>query len=107
MIHRDLIAAWLSDKAGFRGILTASLLGALTPGGPFLQFPIMATLLRAGAGIGPIISFITSWSLLGVNRVIIWEIPILGPKLTFARLIASLLVPVLLGSLGQTIYRQL
>ena len=37
---------------GMKGILIASAAGAISPGGPFINFPLVAALYQAGAGVG-------------------------------------------------------
>jgi uncharacterized membrane protein YraQ (UPF0718 family) len=97
LLPRELIAGWLSDASGVRGVLIASVAGAFTPGGPFTQFPVVAAVYKMGAGVGPIAAYLTAWSVLGAHRVILWELPFLGPRLTFARVLVSLPLPILAG----------
>jgi len=52
LLPKEIISNWLSDKAGFKGILIACLAGAVTPGGPYVSFPIAFSLYKSGAGIG-------------------------------------------------------
>ena len=99
LIPADLVARLLGEESGLRGIVIASVAGMLTPGGPFLQFPLIAALGRSGAGIGAMGAYLTAWSLLGANRAVVWELPILGPAFTVARWAISLLIPVAVGLL--------
>ena len=85
------------ESAGLRGILLATGLGALTPAGPFVAMPIAAVMVRSGAAAGPVIAFLTGWSLLALHRVVAWEIPILGWRLAALRYGVSLAIPVLAG----------
>ena len=107
LLPAELISRWMGESAGFNGILVGSVTGMLTPGGPFTHFPILASFLAKGAGIGPICAYITGWSLIGINRVIVWELPILGPRVVLARLLASLAFPPLIGWLAGAIARAL
>ena len=36
------------------------------------------TKIRTGAGAGPVVAFLSSWSLLALHRLVAWEVPILG-----------------------------
>ena len=99
VIPSDLIARWIGETSGVQGIVIATVAGLLTPGGPFLQFPLVAALAKGGAGIGPVAAYLTAWSLLGLNRTIVWEIPMLGTSFTAARWAISIVVPVLVGVL--------
>jgi uncharacterized membrane protein YraQ (UPF0718 family) len=97
VVPAGLIGQLIGDESGLRGILIATVAGMLTPGGPFLQFPLLATLARGGAGVGPLAAYLTAWSLLSVNRAIVWELPLVGGSFTAARWAVSLAVPILVG----------
>ena len=99
-IPRETLSAWLGGGQLARGLALGSLAGLLFPGGPYLAFPVAAGLLRSGAGAGPVIAFVTAKSLLGLTRTLAWEAPLLGWRLTLARVLPALLVPPLLGLVG-------
>ena len=42
------------------------------------HFPVIASLFKMGVGIGPLVAYLSAWSLFGLQRVIMWEIPFLG-----------------------------
>jgi uncharacterized membrane protein YraQ (UPF0718 family) len=107
VLPREMLTRWLGEESGLRGLIIATLGGSITPGGPFIQFPLVATLLKAGAGVAPIMAFITSWSLLSVNRFLIWEIPLLGWRLATARILASLIIPFAVAVLARFIFQRL
>ena len=107
LIPSNLISEWLGAGSGMRGLLVGTLAGALTPGGPMMHFPIVASLLNSGAGAGPVIAYLTSWSLLGFHRLIIWEVPLLGLEISVVRFIASLVVPPLVGLLGGYLFEHM
>ncbi len=107
ILPKELIATWIGKDSGFKGILIGTLVGAVTPGGPFLTFPILVGFYRVGAAVGPIFAFLTSWSLIGVMRIFVWEIPFLGVKLTLIRVLVSLSLPIFVGVVGQWIYNSL
>jgi uncharacterized membrane protein YraQ (UPF0718 family) len=107
VLPREILTRWLGEESGLRGLIIATLGGSITPGGPFIQFPLVAALFKAGAGVAPIMAFITSWSLLSVNRFLIWEIPLLGWRLATARILASLIIPFAVAVLTRFIYQRL
>ena len=102
-----LISGWMGHGSGFRGLLIGTLAGMLTPGGPFTHFPVVASFLSKGAGVGPVCAYIAAWALIGLNRFLVWELPILGPQVSLARFIASAWVPPLIGWMGGWIHRLL
>lgn len=100
ILPQSSIARWIGEGSGLKGLLIGSLGGALTPGGPFTHFPIVASLLGKGAAIGPICAYISAWALLGVNRIVVWEGPILGWRFVTIRVASCLLFPPLAGLLA-------
>jgi uncharacterized membrane protein YraQ (UPF0718 family) len=107
LIPSDLVARLIGEGSGIQGLVIATIAGILTPGGPFLQFPLIAALGRSGAGVGAMGAYLTAWSLLGGNRAVVWEIPILGPSFTVARWAISLLIPIGVGLLLPVVLRLL
>lgn len=105
LVPAELVSAWMGDSVGFRGVLVGTVAGMLTPGGPFTHFPILASFLSKGASVGAICAYVAAWALLGINRIVVWELPILGPKVTLARVLSSLLVPPIVGWAGGWLYR--
>lgn len=97
LLPSKLVARYLGAESGLTGLLLATLFGALTPGGPYVQFPLVAALHKSGAGPGPLAAYLTSWNLLPLHRTLVWELPFLGAPFTIARLLTSLAVPVVIG----------
>jgi uncharacterized membrane protein YraQ (UPF0718 family) len=105
LIPSSTVARAVGEGSGLQGILIATAAGALTPGGPFLQFPLVAALMRNGASEGAVAAYLTAWSLLGMQRVLVWELPVLGPTFASVRWGASLLVPIGVGLVVPLILR--
>jgi len=107
LLPSELIVKWMGHESGLKGIFIGTLAGTLTPGGPFTHFPILASFLAKGAGVGPVCAYIAAWALLGLNRFLVWELPILGSQIALVRLCASVWVPPLIGWIGAALYRAL
>ena len=103
LVPRELIVKWLGAGAGLKGILIATVAGAFTPGGPFVSFPIVASLYKSGASVGTVVAFVTAWSLWAVARFPL-EIGLVGPKLAIARFLSTLIVPPLAGLFAQAAF---
>jgi len=100
VIPQELMATWLGANTGFSGILVASVVGGLVPGGPMLSFPIAVVLLNTGAGIPQLTAFLAAWSVFAVHRMISYEIPLMGWRFSMVRLVSSLALPVAAGLLA-------
>lgn len=103
LVPRQLIAKWLGHASGLRGILIGSYIGIIMPGGPYVMLPIVASIYRAGAGVGPIIALLTGRAMLGIQMLIVWQIPFLGVEIALSRYLACLLLPPLAGLAGAAI----
>jgi len=103
LVPIEMVSRWVGAESGFRGILIGTAVGSLTPGGPFITLPIAAGLLRAGAGIGTMVAFITAWSLLAVSRLPM-EVGILGWKFALIRLACVFFFPPIAGLIANTLF---
>ena len=103
LIPQEIISKWVGVESGFRGVLIGTLIGSLTPGGPFICLPIAAGLLRTGASVGTMVAFITAWSLLAVNRLPL-EIGIMGWQFTLIRLACVFFFPPIAGLIANTFF---
>jgi uncharacterized membrane protein YraQ (UPF0718 family) len=97
VVPQDVIVRWMGQGSGARGLLIGMTLGSVTPGGPMTHFPIIASFFKVGVGIGPLVAYLTAWSLFGLQRIIMWEIPFLGAQVVAIRVAVSLFFPVLAG----------
>ena len=84
LLPHDLILKWVGVESGMKGILIGTLAGGLTPGGPYVNLPIVAALLRSGASVGTMVAFVTGWSLWAFARLPM-EAGIIGWKFTLIR----------------------
>jgi len=97
IVPTELVANWLGKDSGMKGIVLGFVAGGLTPGGPIICFPIVAIIFKAGAGIGPLIAFLTSWSVFALHRLFAFEIPLMGPHFAMVRLLSSVILPLIAG----------
>ena len=102
LLPKDLISKWVGVESGIRGIIIGTLAGGLTPGGPYVSLPVVAGLIKAGAGAGTMVAFLTSWSLWAVSRLPM-EFGILGWKFTLIRLISTFFFPPFAGLIADTV----
>ena len=103
LLPKELLAKWVGDESGLRGILIGSVAGGLCPGGPFVSLPIAAGIFRSGASLGTMVAFLTAWSLWAAGRIPM-EVAILGWKLTLIRLASTFVFPPIAGVIAQTFF---
>ena len=67
---------------------------------------IAAAFVAIGADTGAAIAFITSWTLLGYARILVWELPFFGGEFVIWRTIISIPLPIIAGLLARFIARR-
>lgn len=107
IIPSELIAKWLGNASGFKGILIGSAISVIAPDAPYIMMPVVAALYRAGAGVGPVVALITGRGLVSVQMLVMWQIPFLGVEIPLARYLVCLFIPPLAGLLGAAIYKMI
>jgi uncharacterized membrane protein YraQ (UPF0718 family) len=104
LIPQASLIKWVGVQSGWKGWAIGSVIGAITPGHPVVDFPICIGLLGKGADIGVIVAMLVSsrlWNL----QVLTFELSILGWRVTAIRWIATLLFPILAGGFAHLLIR--
>jgi uncharacterized membrane protein YraQ (UPF0718 family) len=94
-VPQDLIGQWLGPDSGLSGLVIAVVGGAITPGGPVVGFSIGAAALKSGAGAPQVIAYTTAWALYALQRVLVYEVPMMPPRIVWLRAAVSLPLPFL------------
>ena len=105
VLPKALIAPWLGPESGFIGVIIAVLGGALTPGGPVVGFSIGAAALKSGAGAPQVIAYSTAWALYAIHRLVIWEVPMMPPRLVWLRAAVSVPLPFIAAAIAMALAR--
>jgi hypothetical protein len=105
ILPKALIAPWLGPQSGLTGVLIATLGGALTPGGPVVGFSIGAAALKSGAGAPQVIAYSTAWALYALHRLLIWEVPMMPPRIVWLRAAVSLPLPFIAAGMAMALAR--
>jgi uncharacterized membrane protein YraQ (UPF0718 family) len=107
LVPAATLQRWLGAETTARGIGLSWGLGLLLPGGPYVLFPMAAQLFRAGVAPAAIITLVTAKTLVSPIRMLTYEAPVLGWRMTLSRLLPAVLLPPLVGLAGGMIYRML
>lgn len=102
LIPEEFVQNWLSTEAGFRGIIFGTFGGMILAMGPYAFFPIVASIMSSGAGLGTIISMITGWSLLSLTKMP-FETAFLGVKFFNIRMLLSIPLSLLAGLIAYVV----
>ena len=105
VVPQEVVQRYFGRESGLRALLVASAAGVLTPGGPMVTVPFMVALAHSGAAMPPLVAYMTSWSLFGMQRIIAWEAPLMGWRFVLVRVVPSLAFPVLAGWLVKMFYQ--
>ena len=105
LLPREAVARWVGAESGFAGLLIAALFGWLLPGGPITIYPVAGAFLAMGADAGAVVAFITSWTLIGYTRALVWELPFFGPDFVIWRIVAAIPLPIIAGLLARMVVR--
>lgn len=104
IVPQEMIVRWMGHGSGMKGLVIGMSLGGITPGGPMTHFPVIASLYKMGVGVGPLVAYLTAWSLFGLQRLIMWEIPFLGAKVVALRISVSFFFPLVAGWICQWLW---
>lgn len=107
-LPRSLVARLLGKESGFYGILLGTLFGAVMPGGPYVLFPIIASLYASGAAIPPMIAMIFSWQCIALTRTptdLAFLSVVEGQKIIWLRILMGIPIPIIAGLLVGIIWR--
>jgi len=106
LIPQETVARYFGRQSGLTAICVASVAGLITPGGPMVSVPLLVVLANSGMALGPLVAYMTSWSLFGVQRIIAWEAPLMGWHFVGVRVASSVIFPILAGWLATLYYHE-
>ncbi len=107
LIPREMVARLVGAESGFTGLLIGTFAGVIMPGGPVTVYPVAGAFLAVGADVGAALAFVTSWTLLGYARALVWELPFMGTHFVLWRLAVAPALPLVVGLLGRWVARVL
>ncbi|MEO1016942.1 MAG: hypothetical protein AAFY56_04535 [Pseudomonadota bacterium] len=97
LLPGPVIGHLIGPESGVYGVALAIAVGAITPGGPIVSFPLVVALANAGAGGPQVMAFVTGWSTIAVMRIVVFEIPVIGVQFAIRRFVTSLFIAPIVG----------
>jgi uncharacterized membrane protein YraQ (UPF0718 family) len=107
LLPREMVARWVGAESGFPGLVIASVVGFILPGGPITIFPVAGAFIAMGADGGAVVAFLTSWTLVGYTRALVWEMPFFGMHFVLWRMLVAMPLPLVVGIVARIIVRLL
>ena len=95
VLPQNLIGQLLGPDSGLSGMAIAVIGGTFTPGGPVVGFSVGAAALKSGAGAPQVIAYTTAWALFAIQRLFVFEVPMMAPRVVWLRAAVSLPLPFL------------
>lgn len=84
LLSPDVISRLLGQKAGWQGLIIASIIGSITLIPGFIAFPVAAILLKNGAGFAQVAVFVSTLMMVGIVTLPL-EIKCFGKKISIMR----------------------
>jgi uncharacterized membrane protein YraQ (UPF0718 family) len=106
VIPQEVVARHFGRESGLGAILMATGAGVITPGGPMVSVPLLVVMANSGVALGPMVAYMTAWSLFGMQRIIAWEAPLMGWHFVMVRTLSSLAFPIVAGWLVKLYYHE-
>lgn len=103
LVPSELVAQWLGDASGVRGMAVAILVGWCLPVPPPVFFPIVAVLMKSGAAMPQLVALVVAWNVFALYRTLVIELPMMGRYFVTLRLLASIALPPVAGLIAALI----
>ena len=103
ILPADKLTQYIGRDQGIKSLIVALVVSILTPGGPSAAYPLLAVLGVAGADRGVLVTYITGWSMLGLQRILVWDIPFMGAEFSITRFLVCLPLPIIAGLIARKI----
>ncbi len=101
MLPRDKVSHFIGRDSGLRGLVIATIAGTITPGGPSSAYALLAMLGAAGADRGAMIAYIAAWATLGLQRILVWDLPFMGAEYALVRFAVCVPLPIVAGLIAR------
>ena len=96
-----VFARHVGEERGVKGMAIASAAGMVTPGGPMTSFPLVTVMRDGGTGISSLVAYVTAWATNGLQRILMWEVPLMGAEFAIVRFLASAPLSIVAGALAK------
>ena len=106
-IPKGIVETYMGKSSGFSGVLIGWGLGMAVPLVTSTLFPVIALMLAMQVSTAALVTFLTAWGLIQIQRLVVWEISFLGWELALIRFAVCFFIPPLAGWLCELLRRNL
>jgi uncharacterized membrane protein YraQ (UPF0718 family) len=103
LMPHDRVSQLVGPDGGRRGLVIATIAGIITPGGPASAFSLLVLIGSVGGDRGILVAYISSWAMLGLQRILVWDLPLMGVEFSVIRFLVCLPLPILAGWIARRI----
>ncbi len=101
LMPHDRVSQLVGPDGGRRGLVIATMAGIITPGGPASAFSLLVLIGSVGGDRGILVAYISSWAMLGLQRILVWDLPLMGVEFSVIRFLVCLPLPILAGLIAR------
>lgn len=91
LLPQEIVSSLIGAESGLPGLVLAAVAGSLLPTGPMVVLPVAAGLIQADAGLAQVLTLYNAWTLVNIQRFILWERPLVGDSLSARRYAGGLI----------------
>lgn len=91
LLPQEIVSSLIGAESGLLGLALAAIAGSLLPTGPMVVLPVAAGLMQADAGLAQVLTLYNAWTLVNIQRFILWERPLVGDSLAVRRYAGGLI----------------
>lgn len=96
-IPKSIVEQYMGKQSGLTGVGIGWLLGMAVPLVTSTLFPLIAGFIAMEVSTAALITFLTAWGLVQIQRLITYEIPFLGLELALTRFAICFFIPPIVG----------
>ncbi len=105
LLSKELLDKWLQKFSGIKGILVSAIAGGLFPGGPYIYYPFISSLIEKELSFYIFITFIFGKHIYDFARIPM-EVSLINSKIALIRNLITIPIPIIVGLLAKRFYNK-
>ena len=105
LLSKELLDKWLQKFSGIKGILVSAIAGGLFPGGPYIYYPFISSLIEKELSFYIFITFIFGKHIYDFARIPM-EVSLINSKIALIRNLITIPIRIIVGLLAKRFYNK-